>query len=154
EAMDANPRPDPRHRIEHAVITTPLATRRMRDLGVAVCTQPQFIRLGGDGYADLFGEERAKRAIVTREWLENGVPLALSSDAPSTPWYTPHATLVGAVARPTYSNKTYEPDQCLTIQEALRAHTMGSAYAGHQEQVKGSIEVGKMADGRMQNFGE
>jgi predicted amidohydrolase YtcJ len=146
EAMDANPRPDPRHRIEHAVITTPQATQRMRDLGVVVCTQPQFIRLGGDGYVDLFGEERARRAIVTKEWLENGIALALSSDAPSTPWYTPNATLVGAVARPTYSNKTYEPDQCLTIQEALRAHTMGSAYAGHQEQVKGSIEVGKMAD--------
>ena len=146
EAMDANPRPDPRHRIEHAVLTTPQATQRMRDLGVVVCTQPQFLRLGGEGYADLFGEERAKRAIVTREWLDNGVPLALSSDAPSTPWNTPHATLIGAVARLTYSNKTYEPDQCLTIQEALRAHTMGSAYAGHQEQVLGSIEVGKMAD--------
>jgi predicted amidohydrolase YtcJ len=146
EAMDANPRPDPRHRIEHAVITTSQATQRMRDLGVVVCTQPQFIRLGGDGYAALFGEERAKRAIVTKEWLENGVALALSSDAPSTPWFTPHATLIGAVARPTYSNKTYEPDQCLTIQEALRAHTMGSAYAGHEEHVKGSIEVGKMAD--------
>ncbi|MBN1810860.1 MAG: amidohydrolase family protein [Anaerolineae bacterium] len=146
EAMDANPRPDPRHRIEHAVITTPQATQRMRDLGVVVCTQPQFIRLAGDGYADLFGEERAKRAIVTREWLENGVALALSSDAPSTPWFTPHATLIGAVARLTYSNKTYESDQCLTIQEALRAHTMGSAYAGHEEHVRGSIEVGKMAD--------
>jgi predicted amidohydrolase YtcJ len=146
EAMDANPLPDPRHRIEHAVFTTPQATQRMKDLGVVVCTQPQFIRLGGDGYADIMGEERAKRAIVTREWLENDVVVALSSDAPSTPWYTPHATLIGAVARPTYSNKTYEPDQCLTIQEALRAHTMGSAYAGHEEHVKGSIEVGKMAD--------
>jgi predicted amidohydrolase YtcJ len=146
EAMDANPRPDPRHRIEHAVITTPQATRRMRDLGVVVCTQPQFIRLSGDGYAGLLGEERARRVVVTREWLENGVVVALSSDAPSTPWYTPHATLIGAVARLTYSDKTYEPEQCLTIQEALRAHTMGSAYAGHEEQIKGSIEVGKLAD--------
>jgi predicted amidohydrolase YtcJ len=146
EAMDANPRPDPRHRIEHAVFTTPQATQRMKDLGVVVCTQPQFIRLGGDGYVDLFGQERAKRAIVTREWLENGVVVALSSDSPSTPWYTPHATLIGAVTRATFSNQRFEPDQAMTIQEALRAHTMGSAYAGHEEHVKGSIEVGKMAD--------
>ena len=146
EAMDANPRSDPRHRIEHAVITKPESTQRMKDLGVVVCTQPQFIRLGGDGYVDLFGEERAKRAIVTKEWLENDVVLALSSDAPSTPWYTPHATLIGAVTRATFSNQRYEPAQALTIQEALRAHTMGSAYAGHQEHVRGSIEVGKMAD--------
>jgi predicted amidohydrolase YtcJ len=146
EAMDANPRPDPRHRIEHAVITKPESTQRMRDLGVVVCTQPQFIRLGGDGYVDLFGEERAKRAIVTREWLENDVVVALSSDSPSTPWYTPHATLIGAVTRATFSKQRFEPEQAMTIQEALRAHTMGSAYAGHEEHVKGSIEVGKMAD--------
>lgn len=146
EAMNANPRSDPRHRIEHAVITTPEATQRMKDLGVVVCTQPQFIRLAGDGYVDLLGEERAQRIIVTREWLDNGVVVALSSDAPSTPWYTPHATLIGAVTRATYSNERFEPDQALTIQEALRAHTMGAAYAAHEENVKGSIETGKMAD--------
>ena len=146
EAMNANPRPDPRHRIEHAIITTPEATQRMKDLGVVVSTQPQFIRLAGDIYAGLFGEERARRAIVTREWLEAGVPLALGSDSPTTPWCTPQVTLFGAVSRITFSNQTHGPDQCLTIQEALRAHTMGGAYAAHEEDTKGSIEVGKLAD--------
>jgi predicted amidohydrolase YtcJ len=146
EAMNANPRPDPRHRIEHCVLCTPEATQRMKDLGVVVSTQPQFIRLGGDIYADYFGEERARRAIVTREWLDSGVTVALGSDAPSTPWYTPQVTLFGAVTRVTFSNQFHEPDQALTVEEALRAHTMGSAYAAHEENVKGSIEVGKMAD--------
>ncbi len=145
-AMDANPRPDPRHRIEHAILCTPEATARMRDLGVVVSTQPQFLRLGGDLYADLLGEERARRAIVTREWLEAGVPVALGSDAPSTPWITPQVTLFGAVTRVTFSNQRYEPDQAMTVQEALRAHTMGSAYAAHEEDVKGSLAVGKMGD--------
>lgn len=144
--MEANPRPDPRHRIEHAIITTPEATRRMADLGVVVSTQPQFIRLGGDGYAPMFGEERARRVIVTREWLDEGVHLALGSDAPTTPWYTPQITLFGALARVTLSNERFYPEQALTIQEALRAHTMGSAYAAHEEEIKGSIEVGKLAD--------
>jgi predicted amidohydrolase YtcJ len=146
EVMNANPRPDPRHRIEHAILTTPDATRRMKDLGVVVSTQPQFIRLGGDYYPSLFGAERARRVIVTREWLEAGVPLALGSDSPTTPWYTPQVTLFGAVTRVTFSNQRYEPDQALTIEEALRAHTMGSAYAAHEEDNKGSIEVGKLAD--------
>lgn len=146
EAMDANPRPNPRHRIEHAVITKPESTQRMKDLGVVVSTQPQFIRLGGDAYALLFGEERARRAIVTREWLDHGVHLALGSDSPTTPWYTPTATIFGAVSRLTFSNQRLEPDQALTVYEALRAHTMGSAYAAHEEDVKGSLEVGKMAD--------
>jgi hypothetical protein len=102
--------------------------------------------LGGDQYADLLGEARARRVIVTREWLEAGVSLALGSDAPTTPWLTPQVTLFGAVARVTLSNQRYEPDQALTIQEALRAHTMGSAYAGFEEDIKGSIEPGKLAD--------
>jgi hypothetical protein len=102
--------------------------------------------MGGDGFAQMFGEERARQAIVTREWLEAGVPVALGSDAPTTPWLTPQVTLFGAVRRITYSNETIGPDQCLTIQEALRAHTMGSAYAGFEEDVKGSIEPGKLAD--------
>ena len=146
EAMNANPRPDPRHRLEHAIITTPQATQRIKDLGVVVSTQPQFIRLGGDHYADMFGEERARRVIVTREWLEAGVPVALGSDAPTTPWLTPQVTLFGAVSRITFSNQRFEPEQSMTIQEALRAHTMGSAYAGFEEDIKGSIEVGKLAD--------
>jgi len=146
EAMNANPRPDPRHRIEHCVLSTPQATQRMKDLGVVVSTQPQFIRLGGDHYADLFDADRARRIIVTREWLDAGVPLALGSDAPTTPWITPAVTLLGAVTRMTFSNKRYVPEQCLTIQEALRAHTMGSAHAGFEENIKGSIEPGKLAD--------
>jgi len=145
-AMNANPRPDPRHRIEHCILSTPQATQRIKDLGVVVSTQPQFIRLGGDHYAEMFGEERARRVIVTREWLEAGVPVALGSDSPTTPWLTPQVTLFGAVTRITFSNQFYEPGQSMTIQEALRAHTMGSAYAGFEEDIKGSIEVGKLAD--------
>lgn len=146
EAMNASPRPDPRHRIEHVILTTPQATKRMNNLGVVVSTQPQFLRMGGDAWVQLFGAERARRAIVTREWLEAGVPVALGSDAPTTPWYTPQVTLFGAVTRVTYSNRRHEPEQSLTVQEALRAHTMGSAYAAHEEKIKGSIEPGKLAD--------
>jgi hypothetical protein len=146
EAMNANPRPDPRHRIEHAIFTTPQSTQRMKDLGVVVSVQPQFIRLAGDIYGPMFGEERARRAIATREWLDAGVTVALGSDAPTTPWLTPQVTLFGAVTRITFSNQFLEPDQALTVQEALRAHTMGSAYAGHEEHIKGSIEPGKLAD--------
>ncbi|MBI4790134.1 MAG: amidohydrolase [Chloroflexi bacterium] len=145
-AMKANPRSDPRHRIEHAIITTPQATKRMKDLGIVVSTQPAFIRSGGDGWVKYFGEQRAKRAMVTREWLDGGVRLALGSDAPTAPWITPQATLAGATMRPTITDKVLGPEQCLTIQEALRAHTMGGAYALHEEKIKGSIEVGKLAD--------
>ena len=87
-----------------------------------------------------------RRAIVTREWLEAGVHVALGSDAPTTPWYTPQVTLAGAVSRLTASNRVVGAEQCMTIQEALRAHTLEAAYAAHEEKIKGSIEVGKLAD--------
>jgi len=146
QAMNANPRSDPRHRIEHCILSRPQSTQRIKDLGVVVSTQPQFIRLGGDGWSDVVGPERAKRGIVTREWLDAGVPLAISSDSPTSPWITPVVTLFGAVTRITLSNRRHEPQQSMTIQEALRAHTMTAAYAGFEEDIKGSIEPGKLAD--------
>ena len=93
-AMNSNPRPDPRHRIEHAVLTTPQSTQKMKDLDVVVSTQPAFIYLFGDGWLGLYGEERKDRIMVTKEWLEAGVHLTIGSDAPSTPFYNPQATLV------------------------------------------------------------
>jgi len=146
EAMNANPRPDPRHRIEHAVFTTPEATRRMKDLGVVISAHPTFIRAGGDSWFTVFGEERVRRAIVTREWLDNGVHVALGSDSPTTPWHTPQMTLWAALARITVSGRVMGEEQRMTIQEALHSHTLGAAYAAHEEKIKGSIEVGKLAD--------
>ncbi len=145
EAMNANPRSDPRHRLEHAVITTPEATQRIHDLGVVVSTQPQFIR-GGDTWAEIFTAEQMARVIMTREWLDAGIHVALGSDTPTTPWYEPQATLRFARTRDTMSGVVLGPDQVLTAEEALRAHTIEAAYAVHEEDVKGSIEVGKLAD--------
>jgi predicted amidohydrolase YtcJ len=55
-------------------------------------------------------------------------------------------TLCVAMARNPYSNKVIGPEQRLTIQEALRAYTIGAAYAAHEEKIKGSLEAGKLAD--------
>ncbi|MCJ7433073.1 MAG: amidohydrolase [Anaerolineales bacterium] len=145
-AMNTNPRPDPRHRIEHAVITTEQATQKMRDLGVVVSTQPAFIYLFGEGWKTLFNPQQMERIMVTREWINSGVHLAIGSDAPSTPLYNPQATLAGAISRLSLKQNVLGPDQVMTFAEALRAHTYEGAYAGHQENVKGTLETGKLAD--------
>ncbi len=146
EAMNAHPRSDPRHRIEHAVLTTPEATQRMVDLGVVVSTQPQFIRLAGDLYKDLFTTAQMNRLMVTREWIDAGVKVALGSDTPTTLWYEPRATLYGAMTRVTWTDQVLGAEQVMTAGEAIRAHTINAAYALHEENEKGSIENGKMAD--------
>ena len=145
-AMNANPRPDPRHRLEHALLNTNEALQRTKDLGVVISTQPQLIRLLADPLEEIWGEERVQHLIPTRTWLEMGVPLSLSSDAPSTPWWDPPSTLFATVARFSATNKPISPEQALTIEEAMYAHTMGGAYADFAENEKGSLESGKFAD--------
>jgi len=145
-AMKANPRPDPRHRIEHAVLNTNDAIKRTADLGVIVSTQTQGIYAMGDYVVTTAGNERAQRMMPCRSWLEAGVPMCLSTDAPTLPFWTPQTVLAGAISRVTASNKVIGPDQILTFHEALRAMTITGAYALFEENVKGSLEPGKMAD--------
>jgi predicted amidohydrolase YtcJ len=145
-AMNANPRPDPRHRIEHCVLNSDAAIQREKDLGIIVSTQPTLIRTFADGARRIWGEERAQRMIPTRTWLDMGVPLCLSSDAPSMPWWDPQHTLYCSLSRLSPSNKPISPEQALTMEEAMYAHTMAGAYADFAEHKKGSLEPGKFAD--------
>ena len=145
EAMNVNPRPDPRHRIEHGTLTKPESTQRAADLGVQISTQPQFIGFSKN-MPELLGDERAGRIMVTREWLDAGINVALGSDTPTSPWQDPQHTLRGAVRRIDGNGDPYHPEQELTIQEALYAHTMGSAHAAFEDNTKGSLTPGKLAD--------
>lgn len=145
-AMKANPRPDPRHRIEHSVLNTDRALQRTKDLGVVISTQPTLIRTFADAIERIWGEERVQRIIPTRTWLDMGVPLCLSSDAPSMPWWDPQHTLFCSLVRASATKKLVSQEQALTIEEAMYAHTMGGAYADFSENKKGSLEPGKLAD--------
>ncbi len=144
--MNANPRSDPRHRIEHAIITTPQATQKMKELGVVVSTQPAFIYMFGDGWKTIFTPAQMERVIMTREWLDAGVHVAIGSDAPSMPLYYPQATLAGSMTRVTRSLDPIGEDQVFDFTQALRAHTIEGAYSAHQENNLGSLEPGKLAD--------
>lgn len=145
EAMNANPRQDPRHRIEHATLTKPEATKRAADLGVQISCQPQFLHFSRH-LEELLGAERAGRIKVTREWLDAGINVALGSDVPTSLYYKPQVTLAMAVLRLDPNDVPFHPEQSMTIQEALYAHTMGSAHAAFEDNVLGSLTPGKFAD--------
>ena len=111
-----------------------------------ISTQPTLIRAFADGLFKIWGEERTQRMIPTRTWLDMGVPLCLSSDAPSMPWWDPQSTLFASLVRASISKQPVSPEQAMTLDEAMYAHTMGGAYADFAENKKGSLEPGKFAD--------
>ena len=94
------------------------------------------------------GAERARTTYAFRSFLDHGVTLALGTDWNGAP-LEPMWTLYAAVTRATLDFKRPEgwvPEQKLTLEEALTAYTMGSAYAEFQEKEKGSLVRGKLAD--------
>jgi len=146
EALNETPRPDHRHRLEHVVLPTEQAIQRMSTLGVIASVQPLVIYTSGELYKIVFDEEIVQRMKPMRSFLDAGVKLALGTDYPTVPLLHPKYTLWSAVTRRTLAGDVIAPEECITIQEALYAHTMGCAYAAFEEDVKGSIEEGKYAD--------
>jgi predicted amidohydrolase YtcJ len=143
-AMAAAPDGDIRHRIEHSTWPTPEQLARIARLGMVPVTQPGSIAELGDIWRDHLGE-RVHHAMPLRDQLELGIRPAISSDA-FVQSYRPLDTIAAAVRRVTPSGVRIGPDQELTVEEALAAHTINAARALHLEDRIGSIEVGKLAD--------
>jgi len=135
-----------RHRIEHGLFIRPTSLQRIKDLGVVMSVQPQFITQFGDGYLAGTNEATMQYLMPFKTMLDEGVPLAFGCDVPAFPFHEPKWAFHGATLRRTALGNVYNPEQRLNMHQALRAHTMGSAYAAFEEDRKGSIEVGKLAD--------
>ena len=145
-ALQKNPRADHRHRLEHVIIPTPEALDRIERLGVIVSTSPQWISFFANGWQNALGEENMKRFMPLKTMLNKGIRLAFGCDVPATPLIDPKWALIGATMRMTFDMNQIKPEESISMKEALRAHTMGSAYAAFEENIRGSIEPGKTAD--------
>ena len=146
-AMQANPRPDPRHRIEHGLFPTGTALQRIKSSDIVFSTQPQWISWYGDGFGESTDEATMTRLLPLKSMLSMGIHLAFGCDVPASQYQEPKWAFHGAVLRhSTHSETVFNPVQRLSVQEALRIHTMGSAYASFSEDSTGSLEVGKYAD--------
>ena len=145
EAQRRWPRPDARHRIEHCAVTSPEQVRRILDLGLIPVPQGRFVSETGDGLLAAMGPERSAGLYRMRTWVEAGVELPGSSDAPVVD-SAPLLGLHDMVNRRTASGADFGPDEALTLDQALRAYTFGSAFASHEEHLKGSITPGLLAD--------
>ncbi len=137
-----------RFRIEHAQHTRPQDFARFGKLGIVASMQPYHAIDDGRWAEKRLGPERAKWSYAWRSMLDAGAPLAFGSDWPVAP-LSPILGIYAAVTRATLDGKHPDgwfPEQRLTVEEALRAYTQGSAYAAFQENEKGSIAPGKLGD--------
>jgi predicted amidohydrolase YtcJ len=85
-------------------------------------------------------------AIPLKSYLNAGIPVAFGADPPAFPLYQPQIALWQAIKRTTKAGSRLDSAESISIREALKMQTMGSAYSGFQEREIGSIEIGKLAD--------
>ncbi len=135
-----------RYRLEHVQLITPADLERMRRLNVIASIQP-FHAVADRDIAERYWGKRARRAYAYRTMHDLGIPLAMGSDAP-VERFEPLDILYAATVRraPHIQRPPWLPDQALSIEDALWGYTMGAAYAGAEEQFKGSLTVGKLGD--------
>lgn len=133
-----------RHRIEHAGIVRDDQIRRFKDLGVVPVGQPRFLSELGDGMISALGD-RVHLAYRARSFLDAGVPIVGSSDAPVVEG-APILGIHDAVNRRTAEGRLIGPDERVTVAQAVAAFTVGSAYAAHEERLKGRVVRGHLAD--------
>ncbi|HXP65059.1 MAG TPA: amidohydrolase [Steroidobacteraceae bacterium] len=139
---------DRRWRIEHAQHLSTADFDRFAKLHVIASVQPYHAIDDGRWAESRIGHERATRMHAYRTFLDHGVRLAFGTDFPVAP-IDPMLTLYAAVTRATLDGKNSDgwfPGQKLSIEESIAIYTLGSAYAEFQENEKGSIEPGKLAD--------
>jgi predicted amidohydrolase YtcJ len=139
---------DRRFRIEHAQHIAPQDIARFGQLGVIPSMQPYHAIDDGRWADRVIGVERAKGTYAFRSLLDHGAQLAFGSD-----WFvappTPLEGIYAATTRRTLDDRNpggWLPEQKITVEQALRAYTSGSAYAGFQEQDVGVLKPGMLAD--------
>ncbi len=139
---------DRRYRIEHAQHLRQQDIARFGKLKVVASMQPLHLADDGRWAWKRLGEERLKGTYAFRSLLDSGADLAFGSDSPVAS-LNPLLGIWAAVTRQTLDGKNpngWIPEQKISVDEAVRAFTWGSAYAEFQENVKGTLEVGKLAD--------
>jgi predicted amidohydrolase YtcJ len=148
EAERQNGARDRRFRIEHAQHLRMEDIPRFGKLHVIASMQPYHCIDDGRWAEKRIGPERAKTTYAFRSLLDSGAVLAFGSDWDVAPM-VPLMGIYAAATRRTLDGKHpdgWVPEQKISVAEAIRAYTMGSAYASFDEKIKGSIETGKLAD--------
>jgi predicted amidohydrolase YtcJ len=130
----------------HAYQPTEQNFKDCRDLEIMVASQPSFLYYLGDSYYGNVGPERSKWLKPHRAWIDEGIMCAAGTDSPVTP-FPPFVSLWTSIARRTEVNNTQMgTEQKVTREEAIRMYTEKGAVLTFEENIKGTLELGMLAD--------
>lgn len=138
------PRADARHRIEHCSLVNPSLLQRIKDAGVIPAPFYTYVHYHGNKWVE-YGEEKMQWMFAHKSFLDYGIPVAPASDYTPGP-YEPLMALQSMVTRKDFDGRVWGANQRISLDQALRICTMNGAYASFEENLKGSISAGKLAD--------
>lgn len=138
----------PRHGIVHCQITDQALLRRFRALDVLAFVQPIFIDYDMNICEERIGKSLTSTSYAFRTLFENGVHLSFGTDCPVEKFDT-MPNIYCAVTRQNVtgqSKRAFLPQEAMSVEQAVRAYTVEGAYASGEEDLKGTITPGKLAD--------
>lgn len=139
---------DLRLTIVHAQLTNDELLKRFKGLNIVANIQPSFVMTDYSIVEKAVGKNRADKSYAWKDMLSLNIPIAFSSDAP-VEIFNPIEGIYAAVTRKDLlgnPKEGFNNSQNLTVVEALKAYTLGSAFMSYEENIKGSISKGKLAD--------
>jgi hypothetical protein len=154
-AYHANSRKDRRFRLIHVEQAQPEDLRKAGEMHLIADITPYHLTGDTEGLEDSLGPERAKYAWAWRTMMDDGIKLDIVSDMPGlfnrmdVGPYNPIENIYYATTRQNLAGEPaggFHPEQVFTMKEAIEAYTTNPAYASHEENLKGTITEGKLAD--------
>jgi len=139
-----SPRPDPRFRLEHCTVVNDSLIARIKTLGAIPTPFSTYVYYHGEKMR-YYGTERLNQMFALRSFLDAGIRATQASDYPPGE-FIPMMALQSEVTRTDTKGNVWGPKQKITVEEAIRVGTLNGAYASYEENLKGSIEAGKLAD--------
>ena len=144
KALKRHPRDNPRHRIEHCTLVNPQLLQRMHKTGTIATPFCTYVYYHGEKMK-YYGNDRLEWMFAQKSFMDYGVISTGATDYPPGP-FEPLLGIQSCVTRTDINGQVWGPSQKISVLDALKIYTLNGAYASFEENDKGSIETGKLAD--------
>ena len=139
-----NYKKDPRFRLEHCTVINDKLIKRIKALNAIPTPFSTYVYWHGEKMKE-YGKDRLENMFAVKSFLDAGINVTQTSDYPPGP-FEPMMAIQSSVTRTDYNGEIWGPSQKISVEEAIKVGTINGAYASFEENIKGSLEIGKLAD--------